>query len=224
MRASLDRQLAEMKSQVLTLGALAIEQLSQTLAAMEQRDAALAHRVAGADMALDEAESAIDGLVLRVMALQQPEAVDLRALLAGLRIATALERIGDHAKTVAKRLPAIVSRLGGPVDPDLVALGRMALRELDDAVRAYGTDDAALALDLCARDVELDRLYTAYVERVMTAMEAGRTAVRCGVFQLYSARNFERIGDQATNIAERVHFVVRGALPAEERPRIAGAA
>jgi len=219
MRAAFDRQLAALKTEVLDLGALAIRQLERALQAVERRDGTLALEVARADSALDAAESAIDAAVVRIMALHQPEAVDLRALLAALRIATALERIGDHAKTVAKRLPPLIDRLTDPVDPDLLTIGRLALGEVEDAMRAYGADDADLALALCARDVVLDRLYTGYHEAMLAAMEASPAQVRPGVFLLYAARNFERIGDQATNIAERVHFAVRGRLPEEERPR-----
>jgi len=219
MRAAFDRQLTALKTEVLDLGALAIRQLERALQAVERRDGALALEVARADSALDAAESAIDAAVVRIMALHQPEAVDLRALLAALRIATALERIGDHAKTVAKRLPPLIDRLIDPVDPDLLTIGRLALGEVEDAMRAYGADDADLALALCARDVVLDRLYAGYHETMVAAMEASPAQVRPGVFLLYAARNLERIGDQATNIAERVHFAVRGKLPEEERPR-----
>ncbi|MDB5362070.1 MAG: phosphate transport system protein [Rhodospirillales bacterium] len=216
MRAVLDRQLAALRTQVLDLGTLATQQLESLLLAVERRDGALALEVARADSTLDAAESAIDAAVVRILALHQPEAIDLRALLAALRIATALERIGDHAKTVAKRLPALIDR---PSDPDLLTIGRLAQSELVDAMRAYADGDADLALALCARDVVLDRLYAGYCETTLAAMEAQPAAVRPGAFLLYAARNFERIGDQATNIAERVHFAVRGRLPQEERPR-----
>jgi len=219
MRTTLDRQLADLKAQVLQLGRLAITQLEQSLGAVERRDAALARSVAQGDRLLDAAENAIDGLVVKIMALHQPEAIDLRQLLAALRIATALERIGDHAKTVAKRVPALVERLPVPVDAELIAIGRFALGELDDAIRAYEEDDTELALALCQRDAMLDRLYTSYYEATLATMEADPAKVRPGAFLLYAARNFERIGDQATNIAERVHFAVRGRLPQEERPR-----
>jgi phosphate transport system protein len=220
MRTQLDRQVAELRNQVQALGRLAVAQLDGTLQAVEHRDAALARSVAEADGALDQAESAIDGLVVRVMALQQPEAIDLRGLLADLRIAIALERIGDHAKTIAKRLPAVAASLPTPIDKDLIAIGRMALGELADAMKSYELRDADLALELCARDVALDRFYTRYTETVLEAMEDGRVKTRPGVFLLYAGRNFERIGDQATNIAERVHFAVRGRLPQAERPRM----
>lgn len=219
MRVVLDRQLAELKDQVVNLGRLATQQLEQALQAVERRDATLARAAAEADGVLDAAESAIDGAIVRIMALHQPEAIDLRALLAALRIAAALERIGDHAKTMAKRLPALIERLPDPVDPDLTAIGRLALGEVADAMRAYERDDADLALALCARDVVLDRLYDGYYEATLAAMETNPALVRPGAFLLYAARNFERIGDQATNIAERVHFAVRGRLPQEERPR-----
>jgi phosphate transport system protein len=219
MRAMLDRQLTVLKVSVLELGRLAVGQLERSIEALEGRDAALARAVATGDGALDAAESAIDGMVVRVMALQQPEAVDLRGLLAALRIATALERIGDHAKTIAKRVPALAARLPDPIDPELIAIGRFALGELADAMQAYEQDDTDLALALCARDVVLDRRYADYCEATIEAMEADPQRVRPGAFLLYAARNFERIGDQATNIAERVHFAVRGRLPEEERPR-----
>lgn len=219
MREILDRQMAKLKTQILDLGRLATEQVEASLQAVERRDARLARAVAGADGALDAAESAIDGLVVRIMALQQPEAIDLRGLLAGLRIAAALERIGDHAKTVAKRVPVLCDRLPDPVDPDLVAIGRLALGEMVDAMRAYEIDDADLALAVRERDVVLDRLYVGFYEKMIAAMEADTRMVRPGTFLLYAARNYERIGDQATNIAERVHFAVRGRLPQEERPR-----
>lgn len=219
MRTMLDRQLAELKTQVVELGRLAIGQLERALQAVERRDAALARAVAEADGTLDAAESAIDSAVVRVLALHQPEAIDLRALLAALRIATALERIGDHAKTIAKRLATLIDRLDDPVDPDLTTIGRLALGELVDAMRAYAEDDADLALAICARDVVLDRLYDGFVETTLQAMEESPAQVRPGAFLLYAGRNFERIGDQATNIAERVHFAVRGRLPQEERPR-----
>ncbi|HLZ66190.1 MAG TPA: phosphate signaling complex protein PhoU [Aliidongia sp.] len=210
-----------LRAQVVDLGRLAIRQMEHTLDAVERRDAALANDVAKADSALDAAESVIDGLVVRTTALQQPEATDLRGLLAGLRIAVALERIGDHAKTVAKRVPALDASLSGPIEPELIAIGRLALDELADAVRAYESNDADLALAVCRRDVELDRLYEVYGEATIQAMEADSRMVRPGVFRLYAARNFERIGDQATNIAEQVHFAVRGRLPDEDRPRLA---
>ncbi|GGF30418.1 phosphate transport system regulatory protein PhoU [Aliidongia dinghuensis] len=219
MRELFDRQLAELKIRVVALGRLAVAQLDGALQAVEHRDVGLAHDVAAADGALDRAESEIDTIVLRLLALQQPEGADLRRLLAALRISTALERVGDHAKTVAKRVPAVRAGLPNPADPRLVAIGQMALRELADAMRAYETDDAELALDVCAHDVELDRLHKTYLEAMLEAMEDERSAIRPSVFMLYAARNFERIGDQATNIAERVHFAVRGTLPKEDRPR-----
>ena len=219
MRALLDKEMAALRREVIALGQLTVAQLDGALKALEQRDAELARSVALADSALDKAEVAIDGHVLRVMALQQPEAIDLRGLLADLRIASALERIGDHAKTVARRLPAVCDRLSDPLDPDLIAIGRMALDEVADAMRSYELEDADLALAICARDEALDRHFTSYANAALDAMEAGQIAIRPGAFLVYAARNFERIGDQATNIAERVHFAVRGRLPLEDRPR-----
>jgi phosphate transport system protein len=219
MREMLDRQLANLNLQISSLGRLAIQQVENSIQVIERRDAVLAGAVAEADGALDEAESAIDGQVIRVIALQQPEATDLRSLLAALRIGVALERIGDHAKTIVKRVPALCDRLALPIDPDFLDIARLALNEVTEVMRAYETGDADLALAVRARDVTLDRLYVSYSEKLLRAMEADPAMVRPGTFLLYAARNYERIGDQATNIAERVHFALRGQLPAEERRR-----
>ncbi|MEI9983447.1 MAG: phosphate signaling complex protein PhoU [Aliidongia sp.] len=217
-RATLDRQMADLRARIIRLGDLAIGQIDHVLAAVEAGDAASARAVAEADRHLDLAQCEIEQLALKIMALQQPEAHDLRVLVSTLAIAASLERIGDHAKTIAKRLPAATVLATLPQD-DVAAIGDAALGLMRQVMEAFAHEDAALALTVRDRDAELDGLYHACFERVVRAMERDGSCVRAGVFLIHAARNLERIGDHATNIAERIHFDARGCKPKEERRR-----
>lgn len=217
-RATLDRQMAELRRRIAQMGELATAQLDRVLAALAGSDQAAARAAAEADQGVDDDERAIDHLALRVMALQQPEARDLRSLLAAIAVAGSLERIGDHAKNIAKQLPAgdVLARL--PADL-LTGLGAMALGQLRRVMDAFRTDDAALALIVRDEDAELDRLYHVCCERAVSAMERDGGCVRAGVYALHVARCLERIGDHVTNIAERIHFEAQGTTPKDPRPR-----
>jgi len=217
-RATLDRQMADLRVRIIRMGELATGQLERVLAAVETRDVALAKNVAAADHDLDRGESEIEQLALKIMALQQPEAHDLRVLVSAVAIAGSLERIGDHAKTIAKRLPR-AEVLAALPDDGLAGIGAAALGLLRQVMQAFVEEDATLALTVRDQDAELDRLHDLTVERIVTAMEQNRHCVRAGVFLIHAARNLERIGDHATNIAERIHFEARGTKPKEARRR-----
>jgi phosphate transport system protein len=217
-RATLIRQMADLRVRIIHMGELAVAQLERVLAAVETRDAALARSVAAADRAVDIGESEIEQLALKIMALQQPEAHDLRVLVSAVAIAGSLERIGDHAKTIAKRLPP-AAVLNALPDDGVAGIGAVALGQLRQVMQAFAQEDAALALAVRDQDAELDRLYDANIEQLVAAMEQDRNCVRAGVFLIHAARNLERIGDHATNIAERIHFEARGTKPKEARRR-----
>jgi len=217
-RATLDRQMADLRVRIIRMGELATGQLERVLAAVETRDVALAKNVAAADHDLDRGESEIEQLALKIMALQQPEAHDLRVLVSALAIAGSLERIGDHAKTIARKLPA--SALPDTLPrADFGVIGAAALGLVRQVMAAFAKEDAALALTVRDRDAELDRLYQLCFEAVVGIMERDGTTVRPGVFLIHAARNLERIGDHATNIAERIHFDAVGCKPKEARRR-----
>jgi phosphate transport system protein len=217
-RATLIRQMADLRARVIRLGNLAIAQIGQVLTMLETCDAALARRVCDADREIDLGQDELEQLALKILALQQPEAHDLRVLVSTLAIAASLERIGDHVKTIAKRLPTqqVLSALP---DRELPSVGAAALVLVRQVMHAFEHEDAALALAVRDRDAELDQLYDSCYEHVVAAMEHDRACVRAGVFVLHAARNLERIGDHATNIAERIHFDARGSKPKEERRR-----
>jgi len=217
-RATLDRQMADLRGRVLRLGDLAIDQIAHVLAAVDACDAGAAAAIVAADRDLDLAQAEIEQLAVKIMALQQPEAHDLRVLVSALAIAGSLERIGDHAKTIARKLPA--SALPDTLPrADFGVIGAAALGLVRQVMAAFAKEDAALALTVRDRDAELDRLYQLCFEAVVGIMERDGTTVRPGVFLIHAARNLERIGDHATNIAERIHFDAVGCKPKEARRR-----
>jgi phosphate transport system protein len=219
-RATLNRQMADLRGRVLRLGELAIEQIDHVLSAVEAGDADAAAAIVAADRDLDLAQAEIEQLAVKIMALQQPEAHDLRVLVSALAIAGSLERIGDHAKTIARKLPAEPLPACLPRG-DFAVIGAAALGLVRQVMYAFATEDAALALAVRDRDAELDRLYQLAFEQVVGIMERDGAAVRSGMFLVHAARNLERIGDHATNIAERIHFDALGCKPKEERRRAA---
>jgi phosphate transport system protein len=217
-RATLNRQMVDLRARVIRLGDLAIDQVVHVLAAIDDCDADAAAAIVVADRDLDVAQAEIEQLAVKIMALQQPEAHDLRVLVSALAIAGSLERIGDHAKTIARRLPA--SPLPDSLPrADFRVVGAAALGLVRQVMAAFAQEDATLALTVRDRDAELDRLYQLCFEQIVGIMERNGTTVRPGVFLIHAARNLERIGDHATNIAERIHFDAVGCKPKEDRRR-----
>jgi phosphate transport system protein len=153
------------------------------------------------------------------LALRGPMARDLREILAGLRIPSDIERIGDYAANVAKR--SIALNLSPPVPhiTNLRALGKLAARQVSDVLEAYSDGDAERALRVRARDAELDAQYTALFRELLTyMMEDARNITPC-THLLFMAKNLERIGDHATNIAENVWFLIHGDQPLPPRDK-----
>jgi phosphate transport system protein len=218
-RATLVRQMADLRARVIRLGDLAIDQIDHVLAAVETGDADAAAAIVAADRDLDVAQAEIEQLAVKIMALQQPEAHDLRVLVSALAIAGSLERIGDHAKTIARKLPPAPLPETLP-RADFGVIGVAALGLVRQVMAAFALEDAALALAVRDRDAELDRLYQLCFEQVVSIMERDGATVRPGVFLIHAARNLERIGDHATNIAERIHFDVVGCKPKADRRRV----
>jgi phosphate transport system protein len=156
--------------------------------------------------------------VVRLLALRQPVAVDLRMILAALRIANELERICDHAEDMAKRLIALGTGGAKPVR-SLVNLGRFATAMVKDAMHAYTARDAQLAREVWDKDRELDEMYTALFRELLTYMIEDPRRLSASSHMLFMARDLERVGDRATNIAEMVRYLVSGIPVEEERPK-----
>jgi phosphate transport system protein len=216
---SFDDELRHLHLVIARMGGIAEDQLANALAAISEQDSALALRAIEADAKVDELEREADQQVIRLLALRQPVANDLRQILAALKIAAAVERIADYAKNVAKRavslneLPAVQPVYSIP------RMGRAALAMLKDVLDAYNASDAAKAMDVWNRDETLDDLYTSLFRELLTyMMEDARNITPC-THLLFIAKNLERIGDHCTNIAEHVYFLVTGRQPGGERPK-----
>ncbi len=217
---SYDAEIKRLTGEITAMGELSATQLDAAMDALGKRDSRAAQRVADNDDALDAQEREISHDVLRLLALRQPIARDLREILAALRIASDIERIGDYAANVAKR--SIVLNLSAPVPlaGSLPALATLAAELVREAMRSYNERDAELAHAVWERDAELDALYTGLFRELLTYMMEDARSITACTHLLFIAKNIERIGDHATNIAENVWFVVRGEALTEARKKL----
>jgi phosphate transport system protein len=216
---SYDEELRRLNNTIMQMGGLAEGQLAAAIEAVMKRDSALAARVVEGDAQVDRLEQDVDGLVVRLLALRQPMARDLREILAALRIASDLERICDYAANVAKR--SIVLNQSPPVRPvyTLPRMVKLAQALTKDVLDSYVARDADKALIVWARDEELDEMYSSLFRELLTyMMEDPRNITAC-THLLFMAKNVERIGDHATNIAETVYFLVNGTPLTQARPK-----
>jgi phosphate transport system protein len=207
---SYDDELERLTGELVRMGELAVRQLEAAIDVVERRDERAARRVVDNDDAIDQLEQEISHDVVRLLALRAPMAGDLRNVFAALRIAADIERIGDYAANVAKR--AIPLSMLAPVAPTggLASLAALAVDEVREVLRAYHLRDAGHAREVWESDARLDEAWTGYFRQLLTyMMEDPRNITPC-THLLFMAKNIERIGDHATNIAENVWFQVTG--------------
>ncbi len=212
-----DEQLNSLDAKIAEMGGLAESMLADACDALSKRDAELAAEVVTGDRKLDQLEEEVNDIAMRLLALRQPTAGDLRAVLAALKISSDLERAGDLAKNVAKR--AITIAKAPPVTPliGIVNMGALVQGRIKTAIDAFVARDAKLAMDVWSSDEEVDQLHTSLFRELLTyMMEDPRNITPCAHL-LFVAKNIERIGDHITNVAERIVFLVRGKLPERER-------
>jgi phosphate transport system protein len=216
---SYDQELHRLDNIVAEMGGLAESQLGLAMEALVKRDTELAAKVIESDVQVDEMEREIESLVVRLLALRQPMARDLRQIIAALKISTDLERIGDYATNVAKRSIALDQI--SPVRPvhALPRMGRVAGAMIKDVLDAYVERDADKAMAVWLRDEELDEMYTSLFRELLTYMIEDPRNISSGTHLLFMAKNLERIGDHATNVAETLYFLVNGKPMAQVRPK-----
>ena len=206
---SYDEEQRRLADEVVRMGLTAVAQLEAALDVVERRDDNAARRIVANDESIDEAERRISHDVM-LLALRGPMARDLREILAALRIPADIERIGDYAANVAKRSIALNAAPPLPHVAGLRALGLLAAGQLRQALRADREGDDELALQVRDNDARLDQQYTALFRELLTyMMEDPRNITPC-THLLFMAKNLERIGDHATNIAENVWFLIHG--------------
>ena len=215
---SYDEDQRRIVEDVVRMGQAAVAQLEAALDVVERRDDSAARRIVANVESIDESERRISHDVM-LLALRGPMARDLREILAGLRIPADLERIGDYAANVAKRSIALNTSPPLPHVAGLRALGLLAAGQVRQALRAYREGDAELALQVRENDARLDEQYTGLFRELLTyMMEDPRNITPC-THLLFMAKNLERIGDHATNIAENVWFLHHGEQPLPPREK-----
>jgi phosphate transport system protein len=216
---SFDEQLKSVNQQIARMGGLAESQLASAVEALVKRDSDLAGRVVNADTGLDNLEHDVEEAVVRILALRQPVATDLRDIIAAFKIASDTERIGDYAVNVAKR--ALALNQMPPVQPvyTVPRMARLVQSIVKDTFDAYVERDAEKALDVWHRDEEVDEMYTSLFRELLTYMMEDPRSITPGTHLLFIAKNIERIGDHATNIAETVHYLVTGEYIEGGRPK-----
>ncbi len=215
-----DTELENIRNRILEMGGLAESQISASADVLVKRDVDRAQAVIKQDQRIDTLELEIDAEVVRLLALRQPIAQDLRAVVTVMKIAGNLERIGDYAKNNAKRAGAIAHAL--PIRASLATIRRMSRAVQDmlrDALDAYMSSDTDLAIDVRLRDEDVDHMYNGLFRELLThMMEDPRNITPC-MHLLFVAKNIERIGDHITGICEQVVYGVTGKLPDEDRPK-----
>ena len=216
---SYDDDLKNLQKDLMHMGEKVILQVEKALEALVNLDEALANSVIQEDRVIDDMEHHIDSFAIRMIALRQPVAQDLRAVVAGLKISSYLERMGDYAANIAKRAKGLVDiKKSVPV----AALEHIVLHVtamIRDVLTAYITANLDMAMDVWKRDDKVDQLYVSYLRELLTyMMEDPRHITPC-THLLFIAKNVERIGDHVTNIAEMISFVVTGNPIDAERPK-----
>ena len=215
---SYDEEQRRLLNETLRMGEMAASQLEAALDVVQRRDDKAAERIIANDEAIDVLELAISHDVMK-LALRGPMARDLRQILAAIRIAADIERIGDYAANVAKRSLALNLSPPLPHIAGLHAIGTLAVKQVRDVLAAYRDGDIEAAQRVRAHDVEIDSAYTGLFRELLTyMMEDPRSITGC-THLLFMAKNIERIGDHATNIAENIWFLEKGEeqLPPREK-------
>ena len=216
---SFDDELKQLDSMIAEMGGMAEANLAGAVDAMVRRDTESALVIKKADKKIDALEIEIDDHAVRILALRQPMADDLRAVIVALKTAAVIERIGDFAKNIAKRTRALSQCPDLGAAKTIKRMAGMAQNMMTDVLDAYVTRDADKADEVRLRDEELDSLYNSLFRELLTYMMENPKNITASTHLMFAAKNIERIGDHATNIAENVHFLVHGQMPEEPRPK-----
>ncbi|MBB4567413.1 MULTISPECIES: phosphate signaling complex protein PhoU [Rhizobium] len=215
-----DEDLKFLTRRISEMGGLAEQMVSDSVRALVNGDAALAQKVISDDVILDHAEREVGDKAIVTIARRQPMAADLREIMGSIRIASDLERVGDLGKNTAKRVIA-VQGTGVPrrLARGIEHLSELALVQLKEVLDVYTTRSPDKAVSIRERDEEIDAMYTSLFREMLTyMMEDPRNITTC-THLLFCAKNIERIGDHATNIAETIYYMATGAQPEGERPK-----
>jgi phosphate transport system protein len=207
---SFENEITQLRGLIAEMGGLAEVAIRDAIDALVQRDEDKAHVVIGNDPRIDALEAEVDRLAVRIIALRAPMADDLREVIAALKISGVVERIGDYAKNIAKRVSKFERK--GHIEPLTLipAMAEIVQGMVRDVLNAYGARDAQLAVEVIRRDDKVDNFYDSIFRNLVSHMMENPATISDAAQLLFVARNLERIGDHSTNVAEMVYFAATG--------------
>jgi phosphate transport system protein len=218
---SFDEELRRLTDIVVRMGAIAERQVADAVEALVRRDVDIALAVIGRDDEVDRLEEQLDQDAVRLLATRQPMAIDLRVIAMALKVSNDLERTSDYAVSIAKRARRLADQ---PTLDAMIHIPRMAtccILMLKDVLDAYIERDVDKAMDVWERDQEVDDYYDSLFRELITYMLEDPRRISTCIDLLFIAKNLERIGDHATNIAEKIHYMIHGAQinrPRHDKP------
>jgi phosphate transport system protein len=217
-----DEDITKLRGLVAEMGGLAEVAIGEAMDALVKGSKTLADAVIARDKRIDALEQEVDKLVVRVIALRAPMADDLREVVAALKIAGMVERIGDYAKNIAKRAVDIEGREKFEPLTLIPAMAELAAEMVHDVLTAYGARDPILASEVIDRDAKVDAFYDSIFRNLVSFMVENPSTITSAAQLLFVARNLERIGDHATNVAEMVYFAATGDYLGDRSERVTG--
>lgn len=218
--SAFDKDLEHIQALMLRMGGLVETAMHDAMTGLETGDLELAARVKAGDQAIDDLEEEIRGEVERLIALRSPNAGDLRTVLSVLTMASTLERCGDYARNVAKRTFVLEEfNYSSTLNGTLRRMSRVVEAMLADALDAYVNRDQTKAEDVIERDLEADQIYNSLFRELLTHMMEDPRTIAPAMHLHFIAKNIERVGDHATNLAEQAIYLVTGSFPSDDRPK-----
>ena len=217
--SSYEEQLKKLHSTVLKMGALCESQFASSIIALVKKDEELVDKVIGKDDRIDELEKKIDDQVVNLITLRQPMAIDLRETVSAMRISSELERIGDLAKNIAKRVRYIKIDLNNEDFSLIRSASEFVQNNLKKTLDSYSKNDEKLALAVWNSDKEVDVIINKLLQDLLNHMKKDKKNIESLTHLLFIAKNIERIGDHSTNICEYVHYFIKGEDIKGDRPK-----
>ena len=214
-----DRELEDLRSTIARMGGLAEAQLAAAIDALYKRDTEAAGAVIKADKEIDALESEAEKKAIASLVKRQPMADDLREIVAALKMSSEIERVGDYAKNIAKRVSAITEADRVTISRSIADMGQIVQKMLKDVLDAYIDHDVDKAMGVWERDEAVDELYNSLFRELLTYMMEDPRLITACTHLLFTAKNVERMGDHVTNIAELVYYMVTGEVLPDERPK-----
>lgn len=205
-----DEEIRRLRGLISEMGSRAEDAIDQSMKALVKRDQALANQVIAGDKAIDQLESEVERLAVQIIALRAPMADDLRDVVAALKIAAVIERIGDYAKNIAKRVSVLESKKSIEPLSLLPSMADKANQMVKDVLDAFAKRDADAAIQVVEDDKVVDDFYNSIFRTLVTHMVEDPKSISDAAHLLFVAKNLERVGDHATNVAEMVYFAATG--------------